>query len=113
MQRLEDHYRDMCDIEFTVERGKLWILQTRVGKRTAEAAFRIAIQLVQESAISMDEALNRVTGDQLASLMFPQFDTQSNFTEIARGIAASPGLQWVKLSLIHTLQPSAHVKAGK
>jgi pyruvate,orthophosphate dikinase len=81
----------MCDIEFTVERGKLWILQTRVGKRTAEAAFRIAIQLVQESAISMDEALNRVTGDQLASLMFPQFDTQSNFTEIARGIAASPG----------------------
>jgi pyruvate, orthophosphate dikinase len=91
MQRLEDHYRDMCDIEFTVERGKLWILQTRVGKRTAEAAFRIAIQLVQESAISMDEALNRVTGDQLASLMFPQFDTQSNFTEIARGIAASPG----------------------
>ena len=74
MTRLERHYRDMCDIEFTVERGKLWMLQTRVGKRTAEAAFRIAVHMVDEGLIEMDEALLRVTGDQLAQLMFPRFD---------------------------------------
>ena len=74
MRRLETHYRDLCDIEFTVERGKLWMLQTRVGKRTAAAAFRIAAQLVDEQLITLDEALERVTGEQLARLMFPQFD---------------------------------------
>ena len=62
MRRLETHYRDLCDIEFTVERGKLWMLQTRVGKRTAAAAFRIATQLVDEQLITMDEALERVGG---------------------------------------------------
>jgi pyruvate,orthophosphate dikinase len=91
MKILEDHYRDLCDIEFTVEKGKLWILQTRVGKRTAEAAFRIATQLVDEGKISMDEALLRTSGDQLAQLMFPQFDLNTSVKEIARGIAASPG----------------------
>ncbi|MCX6444564.1 MAG: pyruvate, phosphate dikinase [Actinobacteria bacterium] len=91
MQLLEDHYRDLCDIEFTVESGKLWILQTRVGKRTAEAAFRIATQLIEEKKISIEEALQRVTGDQLAQLMFPQFDLSAKATEIARGIPASPG----------------------
>ena len=74
MRRLETHYRDLCDIEFTIERGKLWMLQTRVGKRTAAAAFRIATQLVDEHLITEDEALDRVTGAQLAQLMFPQFD---------------------------------------
>ncbi len=74
MATLEDHYRDLCDIEFTVERGKLWMLQTRVGKRTAAAAFRIATQLVDEGLIDMDEAVQRVTGAQLAQLMFPRFD---------------------------------------
>lgn len=88
---LEEHYRDLCDIEFTVEKGKLWILQTRVGKRTAEAAFRIATQLVDEGKISMDEALVRTSGDQLAQLMFPQFDLSTSVKEIARGIPASPG----------------------
>jgi pyruvate,orthophosphate dikinase len=88
---LEDHYRDMCDIEFTVERGKLWILQTRVGKRTAEAAFKIATQLVDEGSITMDQALTRVNGDQLAQLMFPQFDKATSPKELTRGIAASPG----------------------
>ena len=73
-QTLENHYRDLCDIEFTIERGKLWMLQTRVGKRTAAAAFRIATQLVDEGLIDMDEALPRVTGAQLAQLMFPRFD---------------------------------------
>ena len=66
MRRLETHYRDLCDIEFTIERGKLWMLQTRVGKRTAAAAFRIAGQLVDENLITMDEALSRVSGSQLA-----------------------------------------------
>jgi pyruvate,orthophosphate dikinase len=91
MGLLEDHYRDLCDIEFTVERGKLWILQTRVGKRTAEAAFRIATQLVDEGKITMDEALSRTSGDQLVQLMFPQFDLSGSIKEIARGIPASPG----------------------
>ena len=74
MRTLETHYKDLCDIEFTIERGKLWMLQTRVGKRTAGAAFRIATQLVDQGLIDMDEALTRVTGDQLAQLMFPRFD---------------------------------------
>ena len=91
MAKLEKHYRDLCDIEFTVEKGKLWILQTRVGKRTAEAAFRIAVQLVEEGKITIDEALIRVSGDQLVQLMFPQFDLRGQVNEIARGIPASPG----------------------
>ena len=91
MRKLETHYRDMCDIEFTVERGKLWMLQTRVGKRTAAAAFRIATQLLGEKLITRDEALGRVTGDQLTQLMFPQFDATAAKELIARGMAASPG----------------------
>ena len=91
MRRLETHYRDLCDIEFTVERGKLWMLQTRVGKRTAAAAFRIATQLVDEQLITMDEALQRVTGAQLAQLMFPQFDAAAERELLTRGMAASPG----------------------
>ncbi len=91
MTTLEGHYRDLCDIEFTIERGKLWMLQTRVGKRTAAAAFVIATHLVDEGVIDMDEAVTRVTGAQLAQLMFPAFDTSGHPTELARGIAASPG----------------------
>ncbi|HEX6151865.1 pyruvate, phosphate dikinase [Nocardioides sp.] len=91
MARLERHYRDMCDIEFTVERGKLWMLQTRVGKRTPEAAFRIAIHMVDEGLIEMDEAVMRVTGDQLAQLMFPRFDESAERTLLATGMNASPG----------------------
>ncbi|WP_300007862.1 pyruvate, phosphate dikinase [Pseudonocardia sp.] len=91
MRRLETHYRDLCDIEFTVERGKLWMLQTRVGKRTAAAAFRIATQLVDEHLITDDEALARVSGHQLAQLMFPQFDVDAERALLTRGMAASPG----------------------
>jgi len=91
MSKLENHYRDMCDIEFTIESGKLWILQTRVGKRTAEAAFRIASTLVDEGLISIDEALLRVTGEHLMNLMFPQFDLSAANERIATGIPASPG----------------------
>nr|WP_296064371.1 pyruvate, phosphate dikinase [uncultured Actinoplanes sp.] len=91
MATLEGHYRDLCDIEFTIERGKLWMLQTRVGKRTAAAAFTIAAQLVDEGVIDLDEALTRVTGSQLAQLMFPRFDLSGNPTAITRGVGASPG----------------------
>ncbi|MBW8483505.1 pyruvate, phosphate dikinase [Actinomadura parmotrematis] len=93
MARLENHYRDMCDIEFTIERGKLWMLQTRVGKRTAAAAFRIACQLLDQDLIDADEAARRVTGDQLAQLMFPRFDTAEieDVTLLTKGMNASPG----------------------
>ncbi|MFN2517587.1 MAG: pyruvate, phosphate dikinase [Jatrophihabitantaceae bacterium] len=91
MQTLEEHYRDLCDIEFTIERGKLWMLQTRVGKRTAAAAFRIATQLVDQGLITMDEAVSRVTGAQLAQLMFPRFDESAQRKKIAQGMGASPG----------------------
>ena len=91
MAKLESHYKDLCDIEFTIESGKLWMLQTRVGKRTAAAAFVIATQLVDEGVIDLDEALNRVNGAQLAQLMFPTFDLSGDPKPLAKGIAASPG----------------------
>ncbi|MDT0443946.1 pyruvate, phosphate dikinase [Streptomyces johnsoniae] len=91
METLENHYRDLCDIEFTVERGTLWMLQTRVGKRTAAAAFRIAVQLLDQGLIDEAEALRRVTGEQLAQLMFPRFDAGAAPAPLATGIAASPG----------------------
>ncbi|HEV8173363.1 MAG TPA: pyruvate, phosphate dikinase [Actinoplanes sp.] len=91
MATLEGHYRDLCDIEFTIERGKLWMLQTRVGKRTAAAAFTIAAQLVDEGVIDLDEALQRVSGGQLAQLMFPRFDLSDEPEVLTRGVGASPG----------------------
>ena len=91
MERLEGHYRDMCDIEFTIEDGKLWMLQTRVGKRTAAAAFQIAVDLLDEGTISEDEALQRVTGDQLMQLMFPHFEAVGERDLLATGMSASPG----------------------
>jgi pyruvate,orthophosphate dikinase len=97
MQKLEEHYRDLCDIEFTIEHGKLWMLQTRVGKRTAEAAFKIAVQLVDQGLIDMDEAVRRVTGQQLAQLMFPRFDRDADKTLIGTGMNASPGAAFGKV----------------
>ncbi|GAA2787687.1 pyruvate, phosphate dikinase [Kribbella solani] len=91
MATLEGHYRDLCDIEFTVERGKLWMLQTRVGKRTAAAAFRIATSLIDEGVIDTGEALGRVKGAQLAQLMFPRFDADADKDLITKAIGASPG----------------------
>ena len=91
MRRLETHYRDLCDIEFTVERGKLWLLQTRVGKRTPAAAFRVATQLVDEQLITLDEALARVNGAQLTQLLFPRFDETADRTRLTTGLGASPG----------------------
>ncbi|MEU4689896.1 pyruvate, phosphate dikinase [Actinoplanes sp. NPDC023714] len=91
MQRLEQRYRDLCDIEFTIENGTLWMLQTRVGKRTPAAAFVIAAQLVDEGTITLDEALQRVTGEQLAQLMFPSFDLTAAPRPLTTGVPASPG----------------------
>ncbi|MGH3366905.1 MAG: pyruvate, phosphate dikinase, partial [Nocardioidaceae bacterium] len=91
MATLERHYLDLCDIEFTIERGKLWMLQTRVGKRTAAAAFVIATQLLDEGLIDADEALRRVTGGQLAQLMFPWFVEDADRDVVTTGIGASPG----------------------
>ena len=91
MRKLETHYRDLCDIEFTIERGKLWLLQTRVGKRTAAAAFRVATQLVDEKLITTNEALTRVTGEQLTQLMFPQFADVGDRDLLTRAMPASPG----------------------
>jgi pyruvate, orthophosphate dikinase len=90
--RLEAHYRDMCDTEFTIEQGKLWMLQTRVGKRTGRAALRMAVDMVGEKTIhlSKSEAVERITGDHLDQVLHPQF-SGSGHTVLARGLGASPG----------------------
>ena len=88
---LENHFRDMCDIEFTIEQGKLWMLQTRVGKRTAAAALHIAIEMEKEGLISKEEAVMRVDPEQLDQLLHPQFDKNATYDVVARGLNASPG----------------------
>ena len=91
--RLENHYRDMQDMEFTIENGKLYMLQTRNGKRTAAAALKIAVDLVKEGMITEKEAVLRVEPKQLDALLHPQFDTKAlkAATPIGKGLAASPG----------------------
>ena len=91
--KLENHYRDMQDMEFTIENGKLYMLQTRNGKRTAAAALKIAVDLVDEGMITQDEAVLRVEPKQLDSLLHPQFDTKAlkAAEPIGKGLAASPG----------------------
>ncbi len=88
---LERHYRDMQDIEFTIERGKLYLLQTRTGKRTAMAAVRIAVEMVDEGLIDKREAIMRVTPKNVDTLLHPQVDPKAKKTVIAKGLAASPG----------------------
>jgi len=88
---LEDHYRDMQDIEFTVQRGKLWMLQTRTGKRTAQAALKIAVAFVQEGVIDREEAIRRVEPASLDQLLHPMLDPSAKPTVLARGLPASPG----------------------
>lgn len=88
---LENHFRDMCDIEFTIEQGKLWMLQTRVGKRTAAAALHIAIEMEKEGLITKEEAVMRVDPEQLDQLLHPQFDKTADYDVIAKGLNASPG----------------------
>jgi pyruvate, orthophosphate dikinase len=95
--KLEQHYRDMQDVEFTVEKGKLWMLQTRDGKRTAQAAVRIAVDMVEEGLITREQAVGRVTPTQIDFFLHPQFDreavAQARATGkvIARGLNVSPG----------------------
>jgi len=90
-QTLEQHYHDMCDIEFTIEQGKLWMLQTRVGKRTARAALKIAIDMTAEGLITREEAVLRIDPAQLDQLLHPQFDAKADYDVIAKGLNASPG----------------------
>ncbi|HLF35300.1 MAG TPA: pyruvate, phosphate dikinase [Cyclobacteriaceae bacterium] len=89
--KLEKHYRDMQDIEFTIERGRLWMLQTRNGKRTASAALRIAVDMVKEKLISKEEAVMRVQPSQLDQLLHPTFDPKAKIKVLAKGLPASPG----------------------
>ncbi|PLR98729.1 pyruvate, phosphate dikinase [Bacillus sp. T33-2] len=89
--QLEQHYKDMQDIEFTVERGKLFILQTRTGKRTAQAAIRIAVEMVQEGIIDKKTALLRVDSDQLNQLLHRRIDDKFERKQLAKGLPASPG----------------------
>ena len=90
-ETLEKAYRDMCDIEFTIEQGKLWMLQTRVGKRTARAALKIAVDMVAEGMITREEALQRIDPAQLDQLLHPQFDTKATYDVAVKGLNASPG----------------------
>lgn len=91
MDRLEKHFRDMCDIEFTIERNKLYILQTRVGKRTAEAAVRLAVTMVKDGLIDRETAIGRVAPDSLEQLHRPRIDPESAPDAVVRGVTASPG----------------------
>ncbi|NUQ84967.1 MAG: pyruvate, phosphate dikinase, partial [Anaerolineales bacterium] len=96
-KKLEKHYKDMQDVEFTIERGKLWMLQTRNGKRTAKAAVKIAVDMAKEKLITKEEAVLRVTPENVDSLLHPQFDdaaiknAENNGTFFAKGVNASPG----------------------
>lgn len=90
-QKLEQHYQDMQDLEFTIEKGKLWMLQTRSGKRTARAALKMAIEMVEEGLISREEAVMRIDAKSLDQLLHPTLDPKAERFIIARGLPASPG----------------------
>ncbi len=91
LDRLENHYRDMCDTEFTIEHEKLYMLQTRIGKRTAAAALKIAVDMEKEGLITKEEAVMRIEPDQLDQLLHPRFDPDISVDVIAQGLNASPG----------------------
>jgi pyruvate, orthophosphate dikinase len=90
-ERLEKHYRDMQDIEFTVQQGKLWMLQTRTGKRTAPAALKIAVEMVEDGVIDRNEAVRRIEPASLDQLLHPMLDPKAKKSVLARGLPASPG----------------------
>ncbi len=90
-RKLEKHYKDVQDLEFTIERGKLWMLQTRSAKRTGEAAVRIAVDMVAEKLITRKEAVARIEPRQLEQLLFPRVDPNAKVHPIAKGVPASPG----------------------
>jgi pyruvate, orthophosphate dikinase len=99
MRRLEERYREMQDIEFTVEEGKLYLLQTRSGKRTAQAALKIAVDMVEEGLISREEAVARIDPKQLDQLLHPMIDPQADYEAAAKGLNASPGAATGKIVL--------------
>ncbi len=109
---LEQHFRDMCDIEFTIEQSKLWMLQTRVGKRTAAAALKIAIDMEKEGLITKEEAVMRVNPDQLDQLLHPQFDKDAKYDVLAQGLNASPGAA-VGMAVFSAADAVAANEAGK
>jgi Phosphoenolpyruvate synthase/pyruvate phosphate dikinase len=96
-ERLEKHYKEMQDVEFTIERGKLWMLQTRNGKRSAKAAIKIAYDMVNENFITKEEAIMRVSPEQVDQMLHPQFSLEDKEKAkkekglLAKGVAASPG----------------------
>src|SRR5690606_15710291 len=90
-ERLEQHYRDMQDVEFTVQEGKLWMLQTRAGKRTAKAALKIAVEMVAEGLIDEQTAIGRVDPASLDQLLHPTLDPDAPRDVLASGLPASPG----------------------
>ncbi len=100
-KKLEKHYRDMLDLEFTIQEGKLYMLQTRVGKRTGIAAVKIAVDMVKEGAISKREAVQRIGPDQLAQYLYPIFDTreESKANPLGKGLPAGPGAAAGKIAL--------------
>ncbi len=110
-ERLEAHYRDMCDVEFTIEQGKLWILQTRVGTRTGVAALRMAKEMTAEPVISLSraEAVNRITADHLEQVLHPSFE-QADRVVLTSGLAASPGAAVGKVVL--SAERAAQAKAN-
>ena len=114
-QTLENHYKDMQDMEFTIENGKLFMLQTRNGKRTAAAALRIAVDLVDEGMITEDEAVMKVEPRQLDALLHPQFDTISlmQATPVSSGLAASPGAACGRVYFTADEAKAAHAKGQK
>jgi pyruvate,orthophosphate dikinase len=99
MRRLEERYREMQDIEFTVEEGKLYLLQTRSGKRTAQAALKIAVDMVEEGLISREEAVARIDPKQLDQLLHPMIDPEAHYEAAAKGLNASPGAATGKIVL--------------
>ncbi len=99
---LEKHYRDMQDMEFTIQEGKLWMLQTRSGKRTAKAALRIAVELAQEGLISQEEAVGRVEPGALDQLLHPMIDPKAERRVLTTGLPASPGAAAARSSSTRT-----------
>jgi pyruvate,orthophosphate dikinase len=110
--KLEQHYKDMQDIEFTIQQGKLWMLQTRNGKRTAAAAVRIAVEMVEEGLIDKNTAINRVEPGQLDQLLHPMFDPDATTNVIAQGLPASPGAATGRI-VFHAEDAEAWVEKGE
>src|SRR4051812_39805660 len=117
-KKLERHYQDMCDTEFTIDQGKLWMLQTRVGKRTGAAALRMAVDMTKGTGrgpnrwkISKEEALSRLTGDHLDSVLHPQFAGKGKV--LAKGLAASPGAAVGKVYFTADDAADAHERGEK